>query len=170
MNCESIQMELSACLDGELSQTRMKEVQTHLSNCSQCREVFQLLESTRTVFRETKSSRVSEDFQNEVKEAFYHNKTGPTHSWLRLAAPVALAASLALVFFWNSRDASPTGPTGPMSGPEIYEQMLTMDSPGMGHFWRDDPSARTLDDSPGMKTEIPGVDPDNSIPGMGDFL
>ncbi len=60
------------------------------------------------------------------------------------------------MFFWNEGEVVPVypgDPTGPMSGPEIYEQILTSD------------------EIPGLNTnpKSPGLDPDDSIPGMGDY-
>ena len=51
MQCEDIQNQLSAALDGELNSTEQSELERHLAECGSCREAMSALESVDVQFR-----------------------------------------------------------------------------------------------------------------------
>lgn len=118
MNCREISNELSAYIDGELSSDMNREIETHLSGCSSCRETQDMLLATSVAFRCLVPRRVSPDFSENIQAGVDTSASRSLFSWRRATVPVALAASLILVFFWNQDEA------GTLS---ITDQLLVME-------------------------------------------
>ena len=127
MNCSEFEPDLGAYLDDELIAGRAREVWDHLKVCPGCREEIEMMRAAREAFAGLAPDQVSSDFSRKVRAAVDVPVATPVFPWRRALAPMALAASVALVFLWKYQEAPPTGPPVPFVEHEIYEQLMTMD-------------------------------------------
>ncbi len=119
MNCKSVQIYLSAYLDGELCGQECLQVRDHLSGCSDCRAEEQHLRSLKHLLRGLPNYRPSEGFEDrlvstvmnrtERKSIFAFNL-----NW-SMAAGVAAVSVLAAfgVFRLTDRSMSSAGSAEP---------------------------------------------------------
>ena len=118
MYCHEISEELSAYIDGELTVDRKTEIEVHLIKCSSCQETLELLRATSGAFQSLSPRQVSSDFSEKIQAGIDVSKPRSLFTWQTIAVPVALAASLVLVFFLN-QDAAETL--------NITDQLLAME-------------------------------------------
>jgi anti-sigma factor RsiW len=118
MNCKSCSEELTAYLDGELQQTRFREVEGHIERCQHCLEQLESLRrSSRFVERHLQELEPGPEIWNDLVARIAASRA-VTHSpgllglisgrpWL--TACLALAASIvlgvALLGLWNYRQS-----------------------------------------------------------------
>ena len=127
MKCSEITADLSAYLDGELAESRVLVIQDHLSTCSSCQEMMDLLMSTKRAFVALPSEDVSPDFSQRIQAEFKESPKASRSPWRVLVAPLAVAASLVFLFLWNQDGIRSEQPSVPLGYSEITAQMLKMD-------------------------------------------
>lgn len=125
MKCSDIKADLSAFLDGELKEDRVLEVQNHVSECSSCREMMELLVATKTAFGALPAEEVSSGFSRKFHAATETSHTSSDLFRQRFLVPVALAASLVFILIW-SQNGMRNGDSALYTS-EITSQMLKMD-------------------------------------------
>jgi len=109
MNCERIEKQLIACMDGRASSTERREVEAHLADCGACRtraEEFRLLWG---VLDEAPQLEVSPAFDARLRARIAAELPGQSlWAWLVPSPRLALAVSLLLVLSaWISSVPAP---------------------------------------------------------------
>jgi anti-sigma factor RsiW len=125
--------QLSAALDGELSEAEDAALRHHLAGCNECRRRQQILETTQRAFRRLPPPDRPIGFDASV---FRRRRQPPTAAlWLSLAA--GMAAALTVLFVRPPAAPRPTGPApsrneasavpGALEGPMNAEHALGLD-------------------------------------------
>lgn len=107
MNCEQARNLFDAYLDGELSAALETELHAHRLQCSSCRQALALLEVTgHVVASGADEPRLGVEFSDRLLACLEPElpRPHPVRTWtIRLAAPLAAAACLALLIGYLSR-------------------------------------------------------------------
>jgi anti-sigma factor RsiW len=110
MNCERCNEDLTAYLDGELTDARKRELKSHLESCVPCREEFQSLEESQRFFeRQVRELEPASETWNRVRTriaAMEPPAPAPglfqlliTHPWWSAAVTAVATAALAIGFW-----------------------------------------------------------------------
>ncbi len=169
MSCKGVQSDLSAYLDSELSDSRLEEVRSHLITCEDCNDLFQLLESTRLAVRAAVPDRVTGSYTQGIGVTSHRPYSQPAFSQRSLVLPLAIATTMTLVLILIGRVEKPIDLADPMTNLDAFELKLPGDSPDPSFSLPRQIMGPFLRDSPGFDVQAPGMDLDDSIPGMGDY-
>jgi anti-sigma factor RsiW len=113
MKCEQMQEWMSERLDGELEEVRSQQLDRHLEACSDCRQEWQLLETTWQAVGEVPELEPGPLFRAQVWAKLRHEppREGSWSWWRRLVLPlVATAACMTLAVGLFRTPATPAAP------------------------------------------------------------
>lgn len=123
-SCQRIESQLSAFIDGELAQSRSREIQQHVDACASCRQVADQLRIMVGQSANLEDLQPPEDLFDRVYAAVQQEKSTRARSrrwiWLALPAPAVAAGLTALFILWPpGPDPQPSRPqaTAKRSGP-----------------------------------------------------
>lgn len=71
MNCDDIDRQMEAMLDGALDQQAERSIKTHLSFCPTCQSKWEQLKGLRSLLQKTTTSAPSEALESRVMSAFH---------------------------------------------------------------------------------------------------
>jgi len=141
MDCNRVQGELSALIDGELPTAAAREVEVHLTGCTACREVHDLLAETRASFRLLDPS--PRRVVAEVPPLSGRRSRAP---WSWIPAAAAVAAGLGwLLLAHDPAPAPPGAPWGIAAGSEVYAASIMEPKEDPGASYGLDCRIETLD-------------------------
>lgn len=105
MNCDEVQLQLSAYLDDEISETERQRIDSHLNTCADCREVLsQLYEMQAFYISELTAVEVSGDIESRVLSQIQKTSNASSHYSIqlhrlsRIFGAVGLTAAVFIVF------------------------------------------------------------------------
>jgi anti-sigma factor RsiW len=107
MNCKTVQSNLSAYLDRELSGDEMLQIRSHLSTCPDCREEEQDLRSLKALLGGVRAAEPTADFERRLSSVIHQAKTQQTtRAWkssvLIFAAIAACTMAMTLSYMGPS--------------------------------------------------------------------
>ena len=103
MDCKDIQNNIIFYLEGDLSKTRQKSLESHIDNCKKCREYLQFIKSTLGILEEEKQKQanpfLATRVMNTIEQESAPAKTQNTvFVWLQHAVAVII---LIIGIFWG---------------------------------------------------------------------
>lgn len=124
--------DLSAYLDRELDPPRRRELERHLTGCTECTDLLKRLEECRDIFTSDFGERAPSGLGRRLREDLAPAKrpSARRHAWRwTAAATTALAAGLSLLCVFIDPTGPPAVDPGLLAGPELYEQLAAAGHP-----------------------------------------
>lgn len=133
MNCKSVQIYLSAYLDGELGGQECLQVREHLCGCRDCRAEEQQLRSLKQMLRGLPNYAPSPDFENKlVANVMQKAERRSVFAWnmdWRLVSGLAACAAIAAfgLFQLTERRVPSGGNEIPLAQRDMFEREIARD-------------------------------------------
>lgn len=132
MNCKSVQIYLSAYLDGELCGQECLQVRDHLSGCEECRIEEQQLRSLKHMLRGLPNYNPSEGFEDRlVATVMKKSERRAIFTWnldWRFASSLAAVSVIAaFALFQLTERRVPSAEAQPMANLDVFERDLNRD-------------------------------------------
>lgn len=83
MNCDDIDRQMDAMLDGALDQQAEYEIKAHLSFCPTCQSKWEQRTGLRSLLQKVSTSAPSESLESRVMSAFYKKHASATSFWTK---------------------------------------------------------------------------------------
>lgn len=121
MNCKSVQSQLSAYIDNELSGCEMHLVRAHLAQCAACAAEELDIRRLKGLLSSGAHAEPASDFEERLVQHVFAGRSCEERRQARVFAPVrfmtvAAAAAAAAYFAATLLDARPTRPTADTRG------------------------------------------------------
>jgi predicted anti-sigma-YlaC factor YlaD len=103
MQCQNVNVKLSAFIDGELAKHARREIQEHLKSCDACRQTFEELSHTWEILSRVQIAEKSPYLYTRIRARLdAQRRITPAHRWQRFAIPLASIGVVALGVFFGS--------------------------------------------------------------------
>lgn len=124
MNCEQMTLLLSAWLDGELTKQEEEQMRGHLEQCTQCRALFEQLQTLHTSFSDLEEIQAPKGFAQNVMQCVAEEskpKIAPLFKrpQVRALSGVAACALLCIGFGRMILGGGASAPTAPEAAPDM---------------------------------------------------
>ena len=123
MNCKTVQISLSAYLDGELAGSEMLEVRHHVQECAVCAREAEELRTLKTMLASSNTPTPPADFEARlVAHVFGKEQAKPAPSWRSHIGIAGVAAAAAVAAFVVASKVSE-----PIEKPQLNEVVYSSD-------------------------------------------